>query len=184
VDHKRKIVLTGASGVGKTTLAKELAQRLGLPFIPEIGRQLCLAKGFQRIGDIPEGEQENFKREVLEAQIKHESDLSEFIADRSAIDCWVLWQRWNICTAMTYDTESYYERARAQAESYSHIIYVPPLFAIAEDEFRWTDADYIKQINRIVLTTLFDWNLLARTYTVQSADFEQRVREVADWLAE
>lgn len=180
MQSKRKIVLTGASGVGKTTLAKELSQRLGLPFIPEIGRELCLSKGYQRIGDIPD--QESFKREVLEAQIKHEEDLSEYVADRSSIDCWVLWQRWNLCTAMTYDSESYYERARKQAETYTHIIYVPPLFPIVEDDFRWTEPDYIKQINRLVLTTLFDWNLLSRTYTVQSAQFDDRVKEVVAWL--
>lgn len=153
---------------------------MGLPFIPEIGRELCIAKGYQRIGDIPD--QEAFKREVLEAQIKHEEDLSEYVADRSSIDCWVLWQRWNLCTAMTYDSESYYERARKQAESYTHIIYVPPLFPIIEDDFRWTEPDYIKQINRLVLTTLFDWNLLARTHTVQSAQFDERVKEVVAWL--
>jgi predicted ATPase len=181
VQSIRKIVLTGASGVGKTTLARELSQRLGLPFIPEIGRELCIARGYTKIGDIED--QKAFKREVLETQIKHEEDLSDFVADRSSIDCWVLWQRWNLCTAMTYDTESYYEMARRQAEKYTHIIYVPPLFPIAEDEFRWTEPDYIKQINRMVLSTLFDWNLLSRTYTVQSAVFDERVQEVCAWLS-
>lgn len=182
MQSKRKIVLTGASGVGKSTLAKELSQRLGLPFIPEIGRELCIAKGYSRIGDIPADQQEAFKREVLETQIKHEDGLSEYVADRSSIDCWVLWQRWNICTAMTYDTESYYEKARTQAESYTHIIYLPPLFPAIEDNFRWTEPDYIKQIDRIVRTTLFDWNLLSRTHTIESDTPAKRIEEVLLWL--
>lgn len=173
----RRIIVVGASGVGKTTLVEALAPLLHLPVIPELGRKLCLDMGYKRIGDIPQEQQENFKRLVLEAQIERESAAGEWVSDRSSIDCWVLWQRWNICSAMTYDTEAYYEKARAQSAHYTHVIYIPPMFAPPEDGFRWTDADYQKEIDRLVRMTLFEWGLLPHTLTMKSKDHEERLRE-------
>lgn len=176
----RRIIVTGASGVGKTVLVDALAHSLSLPVIPELGRRLCKEMGYERIGEIPE--QEAFKQKVLHCQIEEESRLPEFISDRSTIDCWVLWQRWNLCSAMTYDTEAYYARSREHAESYTNIVYVPPMFEPPEDGFRWTDPDYQKQIDRMVRTTLYDWNLLDRTYIVKASALSDRVTEVLSWL--
>jgi hypothetical protein len=83
---------------------------------------------------------------------------------------------------MTYDTEAYYERARSQSSKYTHIIYIPPMFAPQEDGFRWTDSDYQKQIDRMVRTTLYDWKLLDRTLMLKSEGVKERVAEVMDWL--
>ncbi len=83
---------------------------------------------------------------------------------------------------MTYDTEDYYELAREQSRKYTQIIYVPPMFASQEDRFRWTNLDYQKQIDRLVRTTLYEWQLLERTCIVQSAKLEDRVKEVSTWL--
>jgi hypothetical protein len=66
-------------------------------------------------------------------------NLGSFVADRSTLDAWVLWQRWNICQAMTYDSERYYNEARQQSTLYTDIIYIPPMFPPSDDGFRWTD---------------------------------------------
>ncbi len=138
--------------------------------------------GFKYIGEIPD--QEGFKNRVLTEQIKAEKNLHSagFIADRSTIDCWVLWQRWNLCQAMTYDTESYYEKSRGQSANYSAIIYVPPMFDPPDDGFRWTDKDYQKQIDRLIRMTLYEWDLLGKTLFMQSLDVEERVEEALTWL--
>ncbi len=174
--REKRIIITGASGVGKTTLVEALAPLLSLQVIPELGRVMCNDLGFKTIGEIPN--QEQFKQDVLKAQIVEEDRLKSFISDRSTIDCWVLWQRWNLCSAMTYDTEAYYRSALAQALKYSHIIYVPPMFPPIEDGFRWTDADYQSQIDRMVRTTLYDWGLWERTYTVGQTPVEDRIEEI------
>ena len=158
-----------------------LAPLVTLPVIPELGRSLCLGMGYQRIGDIPQGQQENFKRLVLEAQISKENEHQSFISDRSTIDCWVLWQRWNICTAMTYDSEAYYNMARGQGQDYSHIIYIPPMFAPQEDGFRWTDLDYQK-IDRLVRMTLYEWVIPAQDFSLAKAKSWRTWRETMAWL--
>ena len=177
----KRIIVTGASGVGKTVLVERLAPLLKLAIIPELGRAICENMGYKRIGEVPD--QEGFKLRVLDAQIAEEDRLREFISDRSTLDCWVLWQRWNICSAMTYDTESYYLRSRSQSHKYTHVIYVPPMFPPPEDDFRWTDTDYQKQIDRLVRMTLYEWELLDKTYVVQSEGADARVKEVMSWLS-
>lgn len=182
MQDKQRIIVVGASGVGKTTLVAALAPLLGLTVIPELARVVCNEWGFERIGDIPQERQEDFKFAVLKRQITEEEQLTSFISDRSTLDAWVLWQRWNICQAMTYDSERLYESARSQAEKYTHILYLPPSFAPQEDGFRWTDLDYQKQIDRLTRMTLFEWDLLPRTLSIKSVDHDERVKEALDWI--
>lgn len=157
-----------------------LTPLLSLPVIPELARDLCAQMGYERIGEIPD--QEEFKRKVLENQIAEEEKLGSFLSDRSTIDCWVLWLRWNFNQAMTYDTEAFYEKARQQAEKYTHIVFIPPMFPPLEDGFRWTDIDYQKQVHRLTKMTLFDWELMDRTFIVSQSGNQERVDEVMQWL--
>jgi hypothetical protein len=157
-----------------------LAPLLSVPVIPELARTLCLDMGYDKIGSIPD--QEGFKKKVLDRQIEEETRLGNFVSDRSAIDCWALWQRWNQNTAMTYDTEHIYNKARSQADTYTHIIYVPPMFPASDDGFRWTEPDYQKQMDRIIRMTLYDWNLWEKTLTIADTDNEARVRAVMAWM--
>lgn len=175
-----RIILTGASSVGKTTLIEPLASILNLAVIPELGRTICQAMGYQRIGEIPD--QEGFKKAILHKQIEEEERLGNFISDRSTIDCWVLWQRWNICSAMTYETEGFYQLARVQSLKYTKIVYIPPMFAPYDDGFRWTDSDYQKQIDRLIKMTLYEWQLLDKTYEVKADNPHERLDEIQNWL--
>lgn len=175
-----KLTITGAGGVGKTTLAQRIAGELKIPFLEETARVVCAESGYQRIGEIPD--QEGFKRTVLERQITLEAGHDSFVADRSAIDCWILWQRWNICSAMTYDTEAIYDKVRTHAVNYSHIIYIPPLFKPEEDGFRWTEPDYIKQIDRITRMSFYDLQLWDRVLQISTDEIDGRVQQVLSWL--
>lgn len=180
--RNRGIIVIGAGGVGKTTLVEALAPLLNLPVIPELGRQICAEMGHSYIGEVPD--QEGFKRKVLERQIETELELGSFISDRSTIDCWVLWQRWNLGNAMTYDTETYYKLARQQSRHYTDVIYIPPMFPAEDDGFRWTDPDYQIQVDRLVRMTLFEWSLWDRTITVSASNPAERRDEVLAWLNE
>jgi hypothetical protein len=56
------------------------------------------------------------------------------------------------------------------------------MFPPSDDGFRWTDPDYQKQIDRLVRMTLFDWQLLDRTLTLQSLAHQERLKEAQTWL--
>jgi nicotinamide riboside kinase len=175
-----RIVITGASSVGKTTLAETLSSKLGLPMIAEVSRQHCQELGHYSFTEILDRETFNFQ--VLQKQIEAEDKLTSFVSDRSALDYWVFWQRWSICGAMSYDTEKFYNQAKPRAEKYTHVIYIPPLFAADDDGLRWTDPDYQMQFDRLVRMTLYEWGLWERTHTIKAEVLEERVNEVLAWL--
>lgn len=87
-----RIALSGSAGTGKTTLARELARRLGLPLIPEAMRA-HLEAGGKRLDRVTRSEAEASLaafRAVLEAE---EVRLGAFVADNGALDleayaCW------------------------------------------------------------------------------------------------
>ena len=56
------------------------------------------------------------------------------------------------------------------------------MFPPAEDDFRWTDADYQRQIDRLVRATLYDWELMDKSYTVETDTVEKRIEELRRWL--
>jgi hypothetical protein len=179
-ERRLRIAVTGASGVGKSSLSELIAIAMDLPLIPEIARELCLQRGHANPAEIPD--QQTFRQEVLEKQTTAESECPNYVSDRSTIDCWVMWQRWHICTAMTYETEAYYEQCRTQANNYTHVIYIPPMFPAVEDAFRWTEPDYIKQLDRLTRLTLYDWSMNDRTYTITRDTPRDRLMEVTEWI--
>lgn len=175
-----KIVLTGTSCVGKTTLANALSKELNLPVIEEIARLLCQKKGLHNMAEAIDPSA--LKWEILNEQINQESKLKDFICDRSALDCWVFWQRWNLCQSMTEESEKYYHLAKEQTKKYSHVIYIPPMFTPEEDGFRWLNDDYRNQVDRIIRMSLYELNMLDRTLTITTDVFSQRKEQVLAWL--
>jgi len=85
---------------------------------------------------------------------------------------------------MTYDTEFIYECVAKHCKTYTHIIYVPPLFQPKEDGFRWIEKDYIKQVDRLVRMSLNELSLMDRVYTIRSEGIEKRLAEVLEFLKE
>jgi len=178
-----RILVTGSGSVGKTTLVNALAPELSLQPIEEMARVLCRKLGYTKLGDVPENEQEQFKIKVLSEQIARENELQDFISDRGALDCWVLWQRWQLCKAMTFASEAYYKMALAQSKTYTHVILVPPLFEPVDDGFRWIDKDYLNQIHRMIELAIYDFKLQDKTYIIQEQSLEGRLLEIKNWLS-
>lgn len=81
-----RIALSGASGVGKTTLAKMLSTTLGIPFTGSTARSVAV-KGKFCSEYINSGKQLMlFQEEVLKLKIEVESKLESFISDRALLD--------------------------------------------------------------------------------------------------
>lgn len=103
---KKRICLSGPSGTGKTTLAKALSEKTGIPYIPGSSFSQLLT-GPQRdilkmMGYTGSGHKEviqlsntnpmfglTYQTFVLEQRSKLLSNTPEFITDRSPLDNWV-----------------------------------------------------------------------------------------------
>lgn len=83
-----KIAFCGAGGVGKTTLAKELAKDLGLSFVPSVSRQVFQEFGWTEDRQRTATPEENWKlqRTIFERRILRDQGLTEGVADRSLLD--------------------------------------------------------------------------------------------------
>lgn len=177
----KRIVIIGSAGVGKTTLLEALKNKLKLKVIPEQARIICKQLGYKNIYEIKE--HNHFRCLTLRNQIKLEEKYKEFISDRSTIDCWVHWVRWSWGETKTFESEKYYKLAFPQALKYSHIIYIPRIIKAKEDGFRWNDKDYQNQIDRLIKETLLEWQLMNKTYIVQTKKLKDRVKEVTDYIS-
>lgn len=176
----KRMVIIGAAGTGKTTLAKAICKKLKLQLIEEQARIICKKLGYKNIYEIKD--QQRFRFQVLKDQIKLEEKLKDFISDRSTIDCWVHWVRWNYETAKTFESEKYYKLAFSQALKYSKIIYIPRIIKPKNDGFRWNDNNYQNQIDRLFKDILFEWDLIKRTHIIRSSKLNERVKEVLSFV--
>lgn len=173
----KRIVIIGSAGVGKTTLLNALSKKLTSKVIPEQARSICKRLGYKNIYEIEDPY--NFRVLTLKEQIKLEERLKQFISDRSTIDCWIHYMRWSWSIRKTFESERYFRLAKNQALKYSHIIYIPRMFKIKhEDGFRWNNEDYQNQIDRLFREILLEWQLMHKTYIIQSNNLKDRIKEV------
>ncbi len=110
-----RIALSGSAGTGKTTLARELARRLGLPLIPEAMRAYLEAGG-KRLDRIPRPEAEAILaafRTELEAE---EARLGAFVADNGILDLQA-YTRWYGCLGTS--------NARIREGRYDAVVILP-----------------------------------------------------------
>lgn len=139
-----KIAITGAMGVGKTTLANHIAEANGFTLLPEVAR-ILIDEGYK----LDEGTTVEIEYEILKRQKLLEDHEGPYISDRCLVDlmayCAVLFPE---------EKELLFEIARTLKDAkYDAIIYVAPEFALEDDgersvnpEFQTAIDDRIKDI--------------------------------------
>lgn len=148
-----KIGISGTHGVGKTTLANALAEKLGLPLISEQARVAAREMGFNSVSDIisqPNNVIYTFQRRILELQKQEEQRYESFISDRTTLDMasYLALYTGDISTSM-YD--SYYRECIQHAiGNYDVILYVPIEFSLTNDGFRSTCTTCQKIHNQLI----------------------------------
>ena len=175
----RRIAIVGSFSTGKTTLAEKLAEKLDLPLLPEVAREV-VELGFKLDKDAtPETETLIFLR-----QYNNELSTEEFVGDRSLIDVmayagWVLdnqqrtkeFYLWDECLKLA---------ERRLRTSYSHVFYLPIEFPIVLDGLRPDDPVFQKDIDERVLSLLRSHDIDHVTLT---GSIEERLEQIERHLA-
>ncbi|RJX17219.1 MAG: hypothetical protein C4575_13685 [Desulforudis sp.] len=142
--HVLRIAITGTHGNGKTTLARALSAKTGLPLIAEQARIVATEMGLtdcSRLLRDPELAR-TFQERVLEGQIAAQVKHPEgFIADRSTLDAIAYWKLYlnGSQENIHRETNRYIFKARLHAwKGLDLLVYVPPLNPPGGDGFRLT----------------------------------------------
>ena len=154
-----RIAITGAHGVGKSTLAARLSDALELPELPTPGRTMA-AQG------LPINEAATVPSQLVAwlLQYRLERELSAWVASRSLIDVWA----YTVEASDRQDLDSV-ERALmtelalatplAVAETYDELIYVPPRIRLVADDARSADETFQRTIDAGIRKALADWQV-------------------------
>jgi nicotinamide riboside kinase len=132
-----RIAITGAHGTGKTTLARALSEKLGLPLIAEQARLVAAEMGVKNCEDLLRNPRlaREFQERVLEEQIRAQlAHPGGFVSDRCTLDCIAYW---NLYLGDGSDAGRYFFRARLHAfRRLDLVVYVPLLVLSGGDGFR------------------------------------------------
>ncbi len=138
--HYNKIAISGSHGVGKTTLATQLAKELNYPLLTETAREVISKYVSMCSVIVAHPDKAKIQGEIFSKQVEKEAKHKQFISDRSVLDvlayCWLyrMWENDNQHRLAKEIVLSY-------CNNYDLIIFcpIPPDSEIEDDGFRLTD---------------------------------------------
>ncbi len=165
-----KIAIVGAHGVGKTTLSNQLAERLGLPILPDVAVE-AFEKGFA----ISENTPPEVQFWMFSRQLELERLTEKFIADKCLID-------YSVYADIIFDdgrvTGLLAEMIRKNV-SYSNIFYLPIEFPLEDNGIRSLDPVFQKKVNDRYLEILDGWGI---DYKIIGGDKDKRLSKALELI--
>lgn len=172
-----RIGITGAQGVGKTTLAEELARILDLPLIEEQARLVAKEMDILNLRDLKHDPKKatNFQWNCLKYQLSAEKKHDSFVSDRTTLDNLAYWAKWHSCRNQVKDNIMYSQIAFRNIQNYDLIIYIPPELFPKNDGFRSTDRQYQLEIDMYIRSMLA---FLQPVWITVEGSLENRISKV------
>lgn len=189
----KKIFITGPSGVGKTTLAKYIAQRFDIPFVDTSAKNLWPSYGFkdhQHAHIVSATEPEiglDYQLALLNHRIKALLVHEEFVCDRSPIDNFVYFMLETSPYVTSEHTGKFIEKCRAAMDLGNHLIIIPYTDEIRlDDGYRIQNHYYHLMVEQLERWALWDNKMaiskIDKVLTLNHWDFNLRQKLVEEWL--
>jgi len=176
-----KIAISGAHGVGKSTLAALLATELQLPLIEEVARTVAREMGYMSTQEIVAAnviDKERFQKTVLSCQLNTEFRYCAkgFVSDRSVIDI-AAYMSWYKLPEAIGVKKNAIEYAR---NNYDLIFYIPlDERPVEDDGFRLVDRKSQEQIDRLIAGMVAK---LPNVCRLEAKTPGERLGEALEWV--
>ena len=189
-----RTVIVGPSGVGKTTLAKALAEKNRTPFISASAKNLFDCYGFKDhkdiincgISDPKKGLQ--FQIEIMQTRIGLFQKTENFISDRSPIDVWVYFLIQHSSQLSGAQCSYMGELFDKGLRTFDKIIYLPYIneIEIEVDDVRITNPYFQYMVNSVFDKLIEDLRLTDKfknaIWKTTERDFECKLEICNIWL--
>jgi nicotinamide riboside kinase len=176
----KRIGLIGSQGTGKSTLAKLLSKKLGLPLITEQARSVAEQMGFKSIDNLTKVQRIELQANILHTQILQEKAHRDtgFVADRTVIDNLAYWQFYSLKDTPEYHGAAILAR-RHMRDAYDLLVFLRPEFPIEDDGFRFACPHCQRVVDMLVedIVRLFELNCIE-----VRGSTEARAEQVFDYL--
>jgi adenylate kinase family enzyme len=121
-----RIGISGAAGTGKTTLAQNLAAKLGLPLIPDFVEEVLREHGKDSWRGINDTRiRHTIRMTALERKIAAEREAEAFVSDKTVVDYLAYW----LLNQMEFETKeqnaAVVELVRPHVARYTHRLVLP-----------------------------------------------------------
>ena len=176
-----RIAFCGASGTGKTTLAKWLSTEYGFEFNPIGARHVASLLGFESPYDVDKaGRRSEFQSLLIDMKVSWESRRNSFVTDRTTLD--------NLTYTAIHKPEAVTDEVIGKTleglSRYTHIIHCPvsEFIKLDTDPCRMGDLDYQLEYDSRLLGLFQRYLPDQSPVTIRSNDREVRKHQLTEML--
>lgn len=183
-------MFVGPSGIGKTTLAKEISKEFNIPFISGSMSDLLPKTKDQthlKMMSLSPNDLSYRNWQALNLRRKSVQDLDTFVSDRSFLDAAAYYWYELSSKFPECEVEHFFCTAASLMNTYCDLAIFLPLSL--DNRERWTIEDNHKritnryfqiQISSLMGELLADWEI--PTLVINSLDYNERMKEIRNFL--
>lgn len=176
--RRLRVGFCGASGTGKTTLMRAVADEFGLEVCPVGARSVTKAMGFENPYDVDAaGRRVEFQKRLIEEKIEWESARDSFVTDRTHFDN-LAYATMHQPRLAQWELDRFFDQMRAR---YTHVVYCPlsEFQHLGDDPVRVKEPGYHWLFDRVLRAFLDDLGntspSVLRLYCLETADRRRHV---------
>ena len=142
------IAIVGGEGTGKTTLATQLGEALGLPVLEPLKKRLLADSGYHTLFEWDAATRG--LEGLVQAQAEREAGLARGIVDGGVLELFALVQRWAGHRLSPARFEAVRHAAALAVTRYQSVLVVPPRVVAGPAPGRFRNADHNAQLTRLI----------------------------------